>query len=297
MTQEEKAKAYDEVIKKAESLYKAAEPMSGCNVILETLFPELAESEDERIRKFLIKTFKTYQNPKTHLNPNNWEGMKISTILAWLEKQGEKPHVNKVEQKFCEGDWVIDKQGIVHQIAKVIENVIYHTYIYNIVGGGYFNDNTEGVRLWTIQDAKNGDVLACENGWTCIFKALVNDETFSSYCFMDNTKWFCETGSECHTLKEEFVKAYKGKIYPATKEQHDQLERAMTNAGYRWNKEELKLEKIEQKPAWSEEDKNFMSNTLSNLTELKDRYGEGYGNVGKCIDWLKSLKDRIRKCK
>lgn len=44
--------------------------------------------------------------------------------------------------------------------------------------------------------------------------------------------------------------------------------------------------------AWSEEDKNFMYDTLSNLTELKDRYGEGYGNVGKCIDWLKSLKER-----
>lgn len=48
-----------------------------------------------------------------------------------------------------------------------------------------------------------------------------------------------------------------------------------------------------QKPAeWSEEDKNFMYDTLNNLTELKDRYGDGYGNVGKCIDWLKSLKNR-----
>ena len=35
MTIEEKAKAYDEVIKKAEALYKKAEPMSVCNVILE----------------------------------------------------------------------------------------------------------------------------------------------------------------------------------------------------------------------------------------------------------------------
>ena len=50
----------------------------------------------------------------------------------------------------------------------------------------------------------------------------------------------------------------------------------------------------EQKPtAWSEVDKDFMYDTLSNLTEIKDRYGEGYGNVGKCIDWLKALKQRI----
>ena len=46
----------------------------------------------------------------------------------------------------------------------------------------------------------------------------------------------------------------------------------------------------EQNHAWSEEDKNFMYDTLSNLTELKDRYGEGYGNVEKCIEWLKSLR-------
>lgn len=52
-------------------------------------------------------------------------------------------------------------------------------------------------------------------------------------------------------------------------------------------------EAMYDKPAWSEEDEDFIYDTLSNLTELKDRYGDGYGNVGKCIDWLKSLKERI----
>ena len=47
-------------------------------------------------------------------------------------------------------------------------------------------------------------------------------------------------------------------------------------------------------PSWSEADKDFMYDTLSNLTELKYRYGEGYGNVGKCIDWLQSIKNRIK---
>ena len=53
-------------------------------------------------------------------------------------------------------------------------------------------------------------------------------------------------------------------------------------------------EAMYDKPAWSEVDKDFMYDTLSNLTELKDRYGEEYGNVGKCIDWLKSLKPQNR---
>lgn len=52
------------------------------------------------------------------------------------------------------------------------------------------------------------------------------------------------------------------------------------------------LEKqAEQKPSeWSEEDEDLLKWSINNLTELKDRYGEGYGKVGKCIDWLKSLR-------
>ena len=49
----------------------------------------------------------------------------------------------------------------------------------------------------------------------------------------------------------------------------------------------------EQKPAdWSEEDEKLFKLSLENLTELKDRFGEDYGRVGDCINWLKYLKDR-----
>lgn len=47
-------------------------------------------------------------------------------------------------------------------------------------------------------------------------------------------------------------------------------------------------------PAWSEEDSDLMYDTLYNLTELKDLYGKDYGKVGKCIDWLRSLKGRVQ---
>ena len=80
---EEKAKAYDEAIKKAESLYKAAEPMSGCNVLLETVFPELKESEDEEIRKELLTYFQNWAG-----NADSYFGAtKTKDIVAWLEKQ------------------------------------------------------------------------------------------------------------------------------------------------------------------------------------------------------------------
>ena len=85
-TTEEKAKAYDEAIKKAAALYKASEPMSGCNVIIETLFPELAESEDEKVKNKLINLIKM-SNEAGGFALHKWEA---DEMLAWIEKQGEK---------------------------------------------------------------------------------------------------------------------------------------------------------------------------------------------------------------
>lgn len=94
-------------------------------------------------------------------------------------------------------------------------------------------------------------------------------------------------------------------IFPELKESEDEKVRKALIEYFRWNVQQLLndfsnkeaiawLEKQGgQKFAWSEADSDFMYDTLSNLTEIKDRYGEGYGNVGKCIDWLKSLKQRI----
>lgn len=45
---------------------------------------------------------------------------------------------------------------------------------------------------------------------------------------------------------------------------------------------------------WSEEDENLLKLSLENLTELKDRFGEEYGKVGDCINWLKSLRPQSR---
>ena len=90
MTIEEKANAYDKAIGKAAALYKASEPMSGCNVILETLFPELKESEDEKVRKELIKHLKELSDWKEDevipvKNPSYYRQW-----ISWLEKQAER---------------------------------------------------------------------------------------------------------------------------------------------------------------------------------------------------------------
>ena len=89
MTIEEKAKAYDKAIKKAESLYKVAEPMSGCNVIIETLFPsikESEESEDEKIIKALIQLVRDYPSMDFFIKYD----IHLYEIINWLEKQSKQ---------------------------------------------------------------------------------------------------------------------------------------------------------------------------------------------------------------
>ena len=44
---------------------------------------------------------------------------------------------------------------------------------------------------------------------------------------------------------------------------------------------------------WSEEDKEMFKITLDNLEEIELKYGENYGRVGKCMDWIESLPDRF----
>lgn len=70
---EEKAKRYDEAIEKAKELQHY-------NCWVTSIFPELKESEDEKIRKEIISTLQ-YANHKGIYDKH----------LAWLEKQGEKP--------------------------------------------------------------------------------------------------------------------------------------------------------------------------------------------------------------
>lgn len=79
---EEKAKAYDEAIKRLEDIKtgKCQKTFVFTEGLFDYIFPELKESDDERIRKSLIDF---------HKSTIDINGIKGEKILAWLEKQGE----------------------------------------------------------------------------------------------------------------------------------------------------------------------------------------------------------------
>ena len=82
MTQEEKAKAYDEALEAARKELKQDLHESGVCAI-QRIFPELRESEDERIRRTLVEYF----GPGAQLD--FIRGVPIQKIRDWLEKQKE----------------------------------------------------------------------------------------------------------------------------------------------------------------------------------------------------------------
>lgn len=89
MTQEEKARAYDEALERARKLYNSEETSADVEIACETIFPELAESEDEQIRKAIIDFFKSVADNTTYsLVPKE-------DILAWLENQGKHEYTLK----------------------------------------------------------------------------------------------------------------------------------------------------------------------------------------------------------
>ena len=85
MTTAEKAHAYDEALARANELYNR-----GYTSIPVDIFPELAESEDEKIRKELILFVKG--------NIQDEESEQRKDYLAWLEKQ--KPVWSEEDDEF-----------------------------------------------------------------------------------------------------------------------------------------------------------------------------------------------------
>ena len=83
MTQEEKAKAYDEALRKIRPLYERAKK-EDCPIwsTYEYVFPELVENEDERIRKEIIEYLKLHDKGE-----NDYAHAMFSKWFNWLEKK------------------------------------------------------------------------------------------------------------------------------------------------------------------------------------------------------------------
>ena len=287
MTQEEK-------FKEAQRLYKTAN--TDQKYVLESLFPELKESDDEKIRKALKEYFiNSFQNNGVAAIC----GVHIKDILAWLEKQEHKL-ADMVEPKFKIGDWLVENEPNNYarfvQILEVINVQGKDRYrisrdLHNdedIVDYGFIEYNYHS---FNIKDAEAGDVLETE-GFVFIFKEIREDKGIGYFCANekelhegdDDTFHIANPNSLMGSINNGFTH-----YTPATKEQRDQLEKAMADAGYAFDFEKKELKKIEQKPVeWSEKNEAVLDALIRRL-EGEDVYISPH----LAVECLKSLKNRV----
>ena len=103
MTQEEKAKRYDEALKYGQYLIneRCKEGADGSfhRADLDKMFPELTESENDRIRKEIVHFLR---EGKPYNCPNS---VKRQEWANWLEQQGEKNEIDYNEElKKCKAN-------------------------------------------------------------------------------------------------------------------------------------------------------------------------------------------------
>ena len=228
-----------------------------------------AESEDEKIRKHIIKIL-------DGLAPCHWDGNEKGECLAWLKKQKENPQsvdsiqADCVSSAKCEDRW-----------RKV---------------GDSFPDNGREV----LAKDKFGNILLARydgEGWDV---SVYDDEDYR--CHNGISKW-CEIPSEKQKEQKPIFK--KGDKVIWDDEEFNILDVNVDsyNVGgyilpfYRQN--ELSL--VEQKPAsgnsekpnnhaeWSEEDEERIRSILFSIGYCEDEY-PNKKDYSKDIAWLKSLR-------
>lgn len=288
---------YEHLLKFIKNLYPHMSDY--CKEKTEGFIPELKESEDVRIRKEIIKVFTGESGFITKEEAKKY--------VAWLEKQGEQKSADKVEPKFKVGNWVrAISSGNIFKILSVNDG-LYRVLCYDGVEANYPTEVEKDLAHWTIQDAKEGDVLVYE-GEIFLLKL---------YALWHKIVYHCCYGKKelhIHSIYESLKKEDFENVHPATKEQRELLFQKMKESGYKWDSEKKELKRIdarenlkldgdlmiadcmivEQKSTWSEEDERMFTLCASSV---KTRYNDGLltNNEYEQVSlWLKSLKQRMK---
>ena len=150
----------------------------------------------------------------------------MEQIFCWIKK---------VEPKFKVGDWVI-LNGVV---AKILDKQKYGFVGLDIDGKDFFCNygHTDSMRLWTINDANDGDVLAYAtdegDSWIMIYRSLYKPyEGHVHYHALLVNDNFSDKGTCCICIDN---------LKPATKEQRNLLFQKMAEEGYVWDSEKKEL--------------------------------------------------------
>ena len=157
-------------------------------------------------------------------------------IFALDDLMGNDWHNVLTKPKFKVGDWIVNNEDkSIGQITEILyDKEDSDLYGYKHTNGYFANAFENDYHIWTIEDAKDGDILYFNDDTIVIFKDLYNSSTFHSYCHIEDGVF--------DISKDEMPDWWEGKGFkPATKEQRDLLFAKMKEAGYVWDSEKKEL--------------------------------------------------------
>ena len=329
---EEKAKRYDEAIKKAESKIKNNKDHVLYEDDIIEIFPELMENGSEKIRKALLK----FVHDTTGDDLWIYYDVHKEDALAWLEKQGEQkptesqkdyynidPHfgkpidfkakdfyvskvdgqihdmtyssANKVESKFKVGDWITFYGGNQFKILKVEQEqngILNYLLLDQNDRDSYYN------KKYVDENARLWTIQDVKDGDVLRLGSII--AIFKKYIGQEKCICYCSISED-----EDFeipIENGEDNVYgcidaaPATKEQYDLLFQKMKEKNYEWNAKKKELIKVKQETAeWTEEDE---TNLHGIIAEIMANQNEAPSFDTKVYDgylnWLVSIKRRMQ---
>ena len=210
------------------------------------------------------------------------------------EKRTEEDEPNGVPvsvpaPKFKPGEWIAASGTDVNEDYRVVRIVKADGGNYTIespkgfLGCNSFDAWESGYRPWTIDDAREGDILVSEQGSLFVYTGRKSDEGGKPFAYcgvIDNAFVECPPTVPCTDWKTA----------PATYEQRIEMESKMREAGYGWDitftkpmrvlQEELKATYV---PQWTEKDEACYSRISECIEQDTDTSAEEH----TLLEWLK----------
>lgn len=311
MTPEEKIKAYDEALKKVKDLISRCKNNIDRKTMIyrvediESIFPELAESEDERIRKAIIEHFsrgKEVEFPELEEKYNTW--------IAWLEKQESEPnwYHHRVDLSNCSEEYrkayydgwnncnmqYSQCRSELNDVIKCLINGMRFYYEDN-------KDATFGTDKWYMPVKHIIDVLE-KQGEQKSFDDLVkeitkNKETATSFlksCSIMNANG--ELADE-YKIEQNEQKPVWGKE-DEVKDNWEYIQDFIENLGhFPKDSDELDIliNYVLSKTKWSEEDSSYYDDICEILINFlhSEKANVNKEAIQKDLDWITSVKKRM----
>lgn len=273
------------------------------NLFEEVKYDGCVEKQNEQKLAVIIPKFRIGDNIKT-VNEEPLTITKIDEKGYWSEDLFicgfdeeciwdlvEQKPTDKTEPKFKQGDWIlIDNPCQIESIDKYGNYIVRYcdtkeTHLSHLLSRNFCDSH---FHLWSIQDAKDGDILSWDNGrYTTIFKELKTNKIIAHCSYNNHSEHFGIQGNY-DTMFDSVLK-----FVPAAKEQRDTLLKAMADAGYTFDFDKKELKKIEQKSAeWSADDlPEFESYLCLMFQKFRTK---GVCTNGEIVDFVKEHSQKLK---